>query len=94
MTPPACVCLCVSVPADTSASATSSSSGTDRVDFKFYDLLEQIMDKQPSTSAAAAAAAVTESIEISEDSDCEVTSETSKGSGAVVYTVDQNKPRQ
>ncbi|XP_075886350.1 uncharacterized protein LOC142890909 isoform X2 [Nelusetta ayraudi] len=52
-----------------------SSSGTDRVDFKFYDLLEQILDKQPSTSAAAAAA-VSESIEISEDSDCEVTSET------------------
>lgn len=93
MTPPACVCLCVSVPADASASPTSSSSGTDRVDFKFYDLLEQILDKQPSTSAAAAAA-VSESIEISEDSDCEVTSETSKGSDAVVYTVDQNKPRQ
>lgn len=93
MTPPLCVCLCVSVPADTSASPTSSSSGTDRVDFKFYDLLEQILDKQPSTSAAAAAA-VSESIEISEDSDCEVTSETSKGSDAVVYTVDQNKSRQ
>lgn len=93
MTPPVCVCLCVSVPADTSASPTSSSSGTDRVDFKFYDLLEQILDKQPSTSAAAAAA-VSESIEISEDSDCEVTSETSKGSDAVVYTVDQNKSRQ
>ncbi|XP_036004846.1 uncharacterized protein zgc:113263 isoform X1 [Fundulus heteroclitus] len=41
-----------------------SSSGTDRVDFKFYDLLEQILEKQPSTSSAI----VTDSIEISEDS--------------------------
>nr|XP_020455352.1 uncharacterized protein LOC109959929 isoform X2 [Monopterus albus] len=44
-----------------------SSSGSDRVDFKFYDLLEQIMDKQPSTSSTV----VTDSIEISEDSNGE-----------------------
>ncbi|XP_008398981.1 uncharacterized protein LOC103459291 [Poecilia reticulata] len=44
-----------------------SSSGTDRVDFKFYDLLEQILDKQPSTSSAI----ITDSIEISEDSNGE-----------------------
>ncbi|XP_015245822.1 PREDICTED: uncharacterized protein LOC107094608 isoform X1 [Cyprinodon variegatus] len=44
-----------------------SSSGTDRVDFKFYDLLEQILEKQPSTSSAI----VTDSIEISEDSNGE-----------------------
>nr|XP_046235057.1 uncharacterized protein zgc:113263 isoform X4 [Scatophagus argus] len=50
----------------------SSSSGTDRVDFKFYDLLEQILDKQPSTSTAV----VTESIEISEDSNGESATET------------------
>lgn len=48
-----------------------SSSGTDRVDFKFYDLLEQILDKQPSTSSAAA----TDSIEISEDSNGESVTE-------------------
>lgn len=50
-----------------------SSSGTDRVDFKFYDLLEQILDKQPSTSSIV----VTDSIEISEDSDSELATETS-----------------
>ncbi|XP_056223663.1 uncharacterized protein zgc:113263 isoform X1 [Seriola aureovittata] len=49
-----------------------SSSGTDRVDFKFYDLLEQILEKQPSTSAAV----VTDSIEISEDSNSESVTET------------------
>ncbi|XP_029969530.1 uncharacterized protein LOC115404372 [Salarias fasciatus] len=48
-----------------------SSSGTDRPDFKFYDLLEQILDKQPSTSSAAA----TDSIEISEDSNSESVTE-------------------
>ncbi|XP_023121890.1 uncharacterized protein zgc:113263 [Amphiprion ocellaris] len=42
-------------------------SGTVRVDFKFYDLLEQILDKQPSTSSAV----ITDSIEISEDSNDE-----------------------
>uniref|UniRef100_A0A3Q3W375 Myb-like domain-containing protein n=1 Tax=Mola mola TaxID=94237 RepID=A0A3Q3W375_MOLML len=42
-----------------------SSSGTDRIDFKFYDLLEQILDKQPSTSSTV----VTDPIEISEDSE-------------------------
>lgn len=50
---------------------TMSSSGTDRPDFKFYDLLEQILDKQPSTSSAA----VTDSIEISEDSNSESVTE-------------------
>ncbi|XP_051248459.1 uncharacterized protein zgc:113263 isoform X2 [Dicentrarchus labrax] len=49
-----------------------SSSGTDRVDFKFYDLLEQILDKQPSTSSIL----VTDSIEISEDSNGESVTET------------------
>ncbi|XP_067437306.1 uncharacterized protein zgc:113263 isoform X3 [Thunnus thynnus] len=49
-----------------------SSSGT--VDFKFYDLLEQILDKQPSTSSTM----VTDSIEISEDSNGESVSETDK----------------
>nr|XP_033470495.1 uncharacterized protein zgc:113263 isoform X3 [Epinephelus lanceolatus] len=48
-----------------------SSSGTDRVDFKFYDLLEQILDKQPSTSSTV----VTDSIEISEDSNGESVTE-------------------
>ncbi|CAN9508453.1 unnamed protein product [Ophioblennius macclurei] len=48
-----------------------SSSGSDRPDFKFYDLLEQILDKQPSTSSAV----VTDSIEISEDSNGESVSE-------------------
>uniref|UniRef100_A0A1A7X1R3 Myb-like domain-containing protein n=1 Tax=Iconisemion striatum TaxID=60296 RepID=A0A1A7X1R3_9TELE len=48
-----------------------SLSGTDHVDFKFYDLLEQILEKQPSTSAAV----VTDSIEISEDSDEESAAE-------------------
>ncbi|XP_076578481.1 uncharacterized protein LOC143314985 isoform X3 [Chaetodon auriga] len=49
-----------------------SSCGTDRVDFKFYDLLEQILDKQPSTSSTV----VTDSIEISEDSNGESVTET------------------
>lgn len=43
-----------------------SATGSDRIDFKFYDLLEQILDKQPSTSASAPEA---EAIEISEDSE-------------------------
>lgn len=43
-----------------------SATGSDRIDFKFYDLLEQILDKQPSTSASAVEA---DAIEISEDSD-------------------------
>lgn len=60
-----------------------SSSGTDRVDFKFYDLLEQILDKQPSTSAAV----VTDSIEISEDSDGELTAETSNKSPPLIKLV-------
>ncbi|KAM7378208.1 hypothetical protein PAMA_013214 [Pampus argenteus] len=46
-----------------------SLSGT--VDFKFYDLLEQILDKQPSTSSTV----VMDSIEISEDSNGEPVSE-------------------
>ncbi|XP_040886126.1 uncharacterized protein zgc:113263 isoform X2 [Toxotes jaculatrix] len=49
-----------------------SSSGTDKIDFKFYDLLEQILDKQPSTSSTV----VTDSIEISEDSNAESLTET------------------
>lgn len=62
--------LCV----NTSAVVVSSSSGTDRVDFKFYDLLEQILDKQPSTSSTL----VTDSIEISEDSNSESVTEIGK----------------
>lgn len=46
--------------------ASFSTTGSDRIDFKFYDLLEQILDKQPSTSASAVE---TDAIEISEDSD-------------------------
>lgn len=53
-----------------------SSSGTDRVDFKFYYLLEQILDKQPSTSSTV----ITDSIEISEDSNGESVTETGKKS--------------
>ncbi|KAI4802701.1 hypothetical protein KUCAC02_006280 [Chaenocephalus aceratus] len=49
-----------------------SSSGTDKIDFKFYDLLEQILEKQPSTSSTV----VTDSIEISEDSNVESVTET------------------
>ncbi|XP_029901373.1 uncharacterized protein LOC115354954 isoform X2 [Myripristis murdjan] len=49
-----------------------SSSGTDRVDFKFYDLLEQILEKQPSTSSTV----VGDSIEISEDSNGDSENET------------------
>ncbi|XP_029351517.1 uncharacterized protein LOC115037156 [Echeneis naucrates] len=49
-----------------------SSSGTDRVDFKFYDLLEQILEKQPSTSSTV----VSDSVEMSEDSNGESMSET------------------
>lgn len=44
------------------------------MDFKFYDLLEQILDKQPSTSSTAA----NDSIEISEDSNSESLTETGK----------------
>ncbi|XP_068449254.1 uncharacterized protein [Clinocottus analis] len=49
-----------------------NSSGTDRVDFKFYDLLDQILDKQPSTSSTV----VPDSIEISEESNGESVTET------------------
>ncbi|KAF3705093.1 Zinc finger and SCAN domain-containing protein 29 Zinc finger protein 690 [Channa argus] len=48
------------------------SCGTDRVDFKFYELLEQILDKQPSTSSTV----VADSIEILEDSNDESITET------------------
>lgn len=46
--------------------AVFSATRTSRIDFKFYDLLEQILDKQPSTSASALEA---DAIEISEDSE-------------------------
>ncbi|KAM9846054.1 uncharacterized protein ACBR49_011020 [Aulostomus maculatus] len=49
-----------------------SSSGTDNINFKFYDLMEQILDKQPSTSSTM----ITDSIEISEDSNGESVTET------------------
>ncbi|CAG5927595.1 unnamed protein product [Menidia menidia] len=48
-----------------------SSSGTDQVDFKFYDLLEQIMEKQQSKLSPV----ITDSIEISEDSNEESVTE-------------------
>ncbi|KAF7662044.1 hypothetical protein LDENG_00247240 [Lucifuga dentata] len=56
-----------------------SSSGTDAVDFKFYDLLEQILEKQPSMSSIV----VTDSIEISEDSNDESVMETGEGEVSV-----------
>ncbi|KAJ3612496.1 hypothetical protein NHX12_020771 [Muraenolepis orangiensis] len=45
-------------------------SGSDKIDFKFYDLLEQIVEKQPSTSSSQL---VNDAIEISDDSDSEST---------------------
>ncbi|XP_056444798.1 uncharacterized protein zgc:113263 isoform X1 [Gadus chalcogrammus] len=42
-------------------------SGTDKIDFKFYDLLEQIVEKQPSTSSLLLPDAAT----VSEESDGE-----------------------
>ncbi|XP_020494456.1 uncharacterized protein zgc:113263 isoform X1 [Labrus bergylta] len=62
-----------------------SSSGSDRVDFKFYDLLEQILDKQPSTSSTI----ITDSIEISEDSNSESVTETD---GEVKMSTDKPAP--
>ena len=76
-----CVCVCVCDKTD--AFTVCSSSGTDRVDFKFYDLLEQILDKQPSTSSTV----VTDSIEISEDSNSESVPETGKHDRMIVVTV-------
>lgn len=58
------MCVCVNPTGFPVFSATR----TDRIDFKFYDLLEQILDKQPSTSASAVE---TDAIEISEDSEGE-----------------------
>lgn len=52
-----------------------SATRSDRIDFKFYDLLEQILDKQPSTSASAVE---TDAIEISEDSEGEGGNDTGK----------------
>ncbi|XP_056133157.1 uncharacterized protein zgc:113263 [Lampris incognitus] len=54
-----------------------SFSGTDRVDFKFYDLMEQILEKQPSTSSTL----VTESIELSEDSSSDSVDDSGEISG-------------
>lgn len=65
-----CVCVCVNP-------TVFSTTRTDRVDFKFYDLLEQILDKQPSTSASAPAVD-TDAIEISEDSDGDVENDAGK----------------
>lgn len=59
-----------------------SSTGTDRIDFKFYDLLEQILEKQPSTSSTM----VTDSIEISEDSNSESVAE---GKISSVYEISE-----
>lgn len=64
-----CYPLCVAI--------VLSSSGSDRVDFKFYDLMEQILEKQPSTSSSTL---VTESIEISEDSNGDSINDTGKRS--------------
>lgn len=63
-------------------SGSHSSSGSDRVDFKFYDLLEQILEKQPSTSSTV----VTDSIEISEDSNQESVAENGKPSYLLIRT--------
>ncbi|XP_019732589.1 uncharacterized protein LOC109520070 isoform X4 [Hippocampus comes] len=52
-----------------------SASGTDKVNFKFFDLMEQILDKRPSTSSAA----VADPIEISEDSNGDSVTETAEG---------------
>ncbi|XP_054608483.1 uncharacterized protein zgc:113263 isoform X1 [Dunckerocampus dactyliophorus] len=49
-----------------------SSTGSDKVNFKFFDLMEQILDKRPSTSSAL----VTDPIEISEDSNGDSVTET------------------
>ncbi|XP_061816728.1 uncharacterized protein [Nerophis lumbriciformis] len=49
-----------------------SSSSSDQVNFKFFDLMEQILDKRPSTSSAT----VTDPIEISEDSNGDSVMET------------------
>lgn len=49
-----------------------SSRQTDKIDFKFYELLEKILDKQPSTSSAVAM----DSIEGSEESNSESVTET------------------
>lgn len=65
--------LC-SVSSTLSFSQTLSTTGTDQVDFKFYDLLEQILEKQPSTSSTV----ITDSIEISEDSNGESVTEKGK----------------
>ncbi|XP_047191851.1 uncharacterized protein zgc:113263 isoform X3 [Scophthalmus maximus] len=62
-----------------------SSSGTDRVDFKFYYLLEQILDKQPSTSSTV----ITDSIEISEDSNAESVTETD---GEIAMSTEKMSP--
>lgn len=69
-----CILHCLLECVNTTAFILCSSSGTDRIDFKFYDLLEQILDKQPSTSSTL----VTDSIEISEDSNGESVTETGK----------------
>ncbi|XP_061663913.1 uncharacterized protein zgc:113263 [Syngnathoides biaculeatus] len=57
-----------------------SSSGTEKLNFKFFDLMEQILDKRPSTSAAV----VTDPIEISEDSNGDSVTETEGEAAAAV----------
>ncbi|XP_077356983.1 uncharacterized protein LOC144004011 isoform X2 [Festucalex cinctus] len=57
-----------------------STSGTDKVNFKFFDLMEQILDKRPSTSTAV----VTDPIEISEDSNSNSVTETEGEAGVSV----------
>ncbi|XP_077450309.1 uncharacterized protein LOC144069093 isoform X3 [Stigmatopora argus] len=55
-----------------------SSSGSEKVNFKFFDLMEQILDKRPSTSVAS----TTDPIEISEDSNGDSVTETEGDVGA------------
>ncbi|XP_077400846.1 uncharacterized protein LOC144035201 isoform X2 [Vanacampus margaritifer] len=59
-----------------------SASGTDKIHFKFFDLMEQILDKRPSTSTAAVV--VADTIEISEDSNSDSVTETEGEAGVSV----------
>ncbi|XP_061524335.1 uncharacterized protein zgc:113263 isoform X3 [Phycodurus eques] len=57
-----------------------SSSGTEKLNFKFFNLMEQILDKRPSTSTAV----VTDPIEISEDSNGDSVTETEGEAGVAI----------
>ncbi|XP_049617188.1 uncharacterized protein zgc:113263 [Syngnathus scovelli] len=57
-----------------------STPGNDKVNFKFFDLMEEILDKRPSTSTAG----ITDPIEISEDSNGDSVTETEGEAGLSV----------